>query len=908
MVVGVQVHADEGTPRAAISESEVAAYLSRAAAYLSKIRGSPVYRVRMELLERDVALATLAGAYDDAVRGSGRVVFVTGEPGIGKTSLVTRFVRGLGADTRVLFGTCDDLSIPRPLGPIRDLAGSVSAALEGALAAGAAPHDIQTLLLAEVELPPRPTVLVLEDVHWADDATLDAITVLGRRIGSLPALLVLTFRAGEVPPGHPLHAAVGAIRADESVVLELGPLSRRAVASLAGDRAAEVFAATGGNPFYVNELVCAAAPKRIPRTVANAVLGRAARLDSADRRLIELVSVVPGRVRASVLDVVMPDWPAAAEEPERRQLLELDGAYVRFRHELARHAIRSSVPVAACRRLHAEILDALLAADADPADIVHHADAAGAEDVVADYALVAARRAAALESNREAYSQYRRALEFVDRLPADEQAQVLEEVAIAGYTVGRLEEALPAIEAAIAIYARLRDIEALGRSTRILSRLYWFAGDGVPAIEKAREAVEILEPLGETSELARAYSAVSQLAMLSEDGEQSMLWGDRAIQLATKLGDEATLAHALVNIGTSRNQLDPDDNSALVEAYRIADAAGNWEEGARSLANLAFTLLYWGRPEQALQYAEQGLAYSEEHDLQNFVSYTSMTIAWLRLRAGDWREAEQMTGREIGWGSTVPQLLARTVLAELAVRRGDEDARELLADLAVQADRAGDLQRMTPVLELATESALTSGGPMPVERIESLLTAIRRAGDRARLGPPPRGGLGGGGRHRGRARPCRCDALRGHGPSRLAGRRRQLRRDRLALRPRTDALAPRRGGSPGRVDRDRAKPRRCTSDEAGCSAHARPRPPRPAWAARGDALQPGGIDHPPARGARAARRGADERRDRRSARPVAANGRAPRCRRPGEARGDDAARGRTARFRASPGGELRLSS
>ena len=681
----------------------------------------------MELLERDVALATLAGGYDDAVRGSGRVVFVTGEPGIGKTSLVTRFVRGLGADTRVLFGTCDDLSIPRPLGPIRDLAG-VSAALEGALAAGAAPHDIQTLLLAEVELPPRPTVLVLEDVHWADDATLDAITVLGRRIGSLPALLVLTFRAGEVPPGHPLHAAVGAIRADESVVLELGPLSRRAVASLAGDRAAEVFAATGGNPFYVNELVCAAAPKRIPRTVANAVLGRAARLDSADRRLIELVSVVPGRVRASVLDVVMPDWPAAAEEPERRQLLELDGAYVRFRHELARHAIRSSVPVAACRRLHAEILDALLAADADPADIVHHADAAGAEDVVAAYALVAARRAAALESNREAYSQYRRALEFVDRLPADEQAQVLEEVAIAGYTVGRLEEALPAIEAAIAIYARLRDVEALGRSTRILSRLYWFAGDGVPAIEKAHEAVEILEPLGETSELARAYSAVSQLAMLSEDGEQSMLWGDRAIQLATKLGDEATLAHALVNIGTSRNQLDPDDNSALVEAYRIADAAGNWEEGARSLANLAFTLLYWGRPEQALQYAEQGLAYSEEHDLQNFVSYTSMTIAWLRLRAGDWREAEQMTGREIGWGSTVPQLLARTVLAELAVRRGDEDADELLADLAVQADRAGDLQRMTPVLELATESALTSGGPMPVERIESLLTAIRRQG------------------------------------------------------------------------------------------------------------------------------------------------------------------------------------
>src|SRR4051794_36411964 len=179
----------------------------------------------MELLERDSALTALSRAYDEALRGEGRVVLVSGEPGIGKTSLVARFVRGLPPGTRVLFGTCDDLSIPRPLGPIRDFAGCVSAPLDAALAAGAAPHDIQSLLIAEVELPPRPTVLVLEDVHWADDATFDTVTVVGRRIASLPALLVLTFRAGEVPPGHPLHAAVGAIRADDSAVVELAPLS-----------------------------------------------------------------------------------------------------------------------------------------------------------------------------------------------------------------------------------------------------------------------------------------------------------------------------------------------------------------------------------------------------------------------------------------------------------------------------------------------------------------------------------------------------------------------------------------------------------------------------------------------------------------------------------------------------------
>ena len=370
----------------------------------------------MELYERDDALAALAGAFEDAARGQGRVAFVTGEPGIGKTSLVSKFVAGLDPGTRILTGTCDDLSIPRPLGPIRDLAGAVSEPFREALASGAASHEIQSLLVAELALEPHPTALVLEDVHWADDATLDAITVLGRRIGSLPALLVLTFRGGEVPTGHPFRAAVAGIRADDSVFVELAPLSRAAVASLAGNAARKVYAATGGNPFYVTELLCSERTEDLPPSVANAVLGRASRLDADGRRLVELVSVVPGRVETSVLDAVMPGWLAAAEDPERQQLLELDGSHVRFRHELARHAIRASVPVTACRRLHGEILTVLLAAGADPADIVHHAESAGEEDVLAEYALVAARQAAALGSNREAFSHYRRASDFAGRL------------------------------------------------------------------------------------------------------------------------------------------------------------------------------------------------------------------------------------------------------------------------------------------------------------------------------------------------------------------------------------------------------------------------------------------------------------------------------------------------------------
>jgi predicted ATPase/DNA-binding CsgD family transcriptional regulator len=680
----------------------------------------------VELLEREEALATLAEARESAAHGRGRVVLVTGEPGIGKTALVERFVRDLGDGARVLLGTCDDLSIPRPLGPIRDLVGAVSPELEAALAAGASPHDVQELLLAELELPPRPTVLVLEDVHWADDATCDSITVLGRRIGSLPALLVLTSRAGEAPHGHPLHAALGAVR--DPVVVELAPLSEDAVAALAGAPAGDVHALTGGNPFYVTELLAAGPEAELPPSVANAVRARASRLDRPARHLLELVSVVPGRVATSLLDAVLPGWPDAAEEPERRHLLELDARWVRFRHELARHAIRSSVPISGRRRLHAEILDALLAADADPADIVHHAEIAGATDVVARYALVAARRASALESHREAYSHYARAADFVDRLAEPEQAAVFEELAGAAYLVGRIDHALSASERAIALHRRLGDAAAAGRCTRVLSRYHWFDGDGDAARATALEAIDILEPLGESVELARAYAGLALLKNLAEYNDQALVWGERALELATRLGDDRTRAHVLVNLANVRVDVDPEQAPALVEAHAFADAIGDAHEATRALGNLGYALMSWAQPEPATAYSREALAYAERNELHSLASYVAMTLAWLRLRAGDWEEAEASARDELERGPGVARLVASTVLAELAVRRGDADARERLAGLAAEAVRASEPQRLAPLVELETEWALTTGAAMPLERFEALLDEKRAPG------------------------------------------------------------------------------------------------------------------------------------------------------------------------------------
>ena len=690
--------------------------------------GTYVSTVRVELLERDTALQTLADAHASATRGDGRAVGISGEPGIGKTSLVRRFLDDLDDDARVLVGSCDDLSIARPLGPFRDLAGSVSPGLGHALGAGAPPHEIQDLLIQELRRTPRPTVLVLEDVHWADDATLDSLTVLGRRIGALPALLVTTYRTGEAPPGHPLHTALAAVRPDDSELIELFALSRNAVSSLAGENAEAVYGVTRGNPFYVTELLASQDTPELPPSVANAVLARTARLDESARRLLELVSVVPNRVSTTTLDAVMPGWAAAAEEPERRQLLELDDGHLQFRHELARNAILTAIPSAKRRRLHSQVLGSLLDVGADPAEIVHHAEAAGEDEVVGEFALIAARRAAAFESNREAYSHYRRAADFADRLAPIEQADMLEELATAAYLVGTLEDSFPAIEGAIAIHREHGDQAALGRCTRVLSRFHWFAGEGGPARDKAIEAIAILEPLGESIELARACSGMAQLAMLADDGEQALHWGERALDLATRLGDDSTRAHAAVNVACARVQMDPDETGALLEAYELSDSTGEREDATRALGNLGYVLMSWARPEQALLYSQRALDYAAAHEVHAYFSYVRTLMAWMRLRDGDWAAAERAARSETETAMTVVQLLAKTVLAELAVRRGDDDAGERVSELAAHADRAGEPQRLLPVIELQTELALTVRGPLPEERFQLLARHMKENG------------------------------------------------------------------------------------------------------------------------------------------------------------------------------------
>ena len=252
-------------------------------------RRRPARRGRA-LLERDGALQTLAAAVRAAAAGHGSAVLVTGEAGIGKTTLVREFVERTGGRVKVLGGGCDNLVTPRPLGPLRDAAAGTGGKLEAALRTGAA-DTVYPAVVDELSWP-APNVLLVEDLHWVDDATVDVLAYLARRLETLPAVLVLTYRDEQVPAEHPARRLLGALSGVPVARLPLRPLSAAAVDELAADSGWDprvLHEVSGGNPFYVTEAL-AAPGAEVPATVADAVLARLRRLQRA----------LPGGRRAAV--------------------------------------------------------------------------------------------------------------------------------------------------------------------------------------------------------------------------------------------------------------------------------------------------------------------------------------------------------------------------------------------------------------------------------------------------------------------------------------------------------------------------------------------------------------------------------------------------------------------------------
>ncbi|MGW0758211.1 helix-turn-helix transcriptional regulator [Streptomyces sp. NPDC002814] len=701
------------------------------------------------ILEREPELARLATAAQEAADGAGSVALVFGEAGIGKSSLVKAMPDRLPGGARVLVGQCDDLATRRPLGPFRDLIGSIGAELAQAVMEGVDRHRVYEALQGELAGVPHPAVLVVEDVHWADEASLDALRFLVRRMERLPALLVLTYRDDELSREHPLRHLLGQVsRADRVHRLPLARLSRDAVRTLsAASRLdpAQVYDVTSGNPFFVAEVVAAGGVGGVPPTVVDAVLARLRGLDASTMDALEQLAVVPSAVERTLVEALFADgaaapreggWtvsdmrlpprgrdqpsPARSERPvfpaerfaaaEQRGLLTVTPERVAFRHELIRRAVADSLPAARRIELDRNVLAALVARPGtDPARIVHHAAQAGDRDAVARYGPDAARDAAGAGAHREAAAHLRLVLRERHRYAPAELADLLERYAVESYTIADSASAVTAQRDAVALRRSLGDTLALGADLRWLSRIHWWAGDAEEARTAAREAIAVLEHAGDDRLLALALSNTSQLRMLSDRYPEAIAYGEQAIELARKAGDQAILAHALNNVGSARwKGGDPGGRAQVEESLGVALAAGEVEHACRSYANIIWTLLENAQYAEAETFLPPAMELAERAEHVGFLNYLHVELAIRRLAAGDWDDAEKQA--EFGMHDFVPaRCPALTVLARVRTRRGRPGAGELLEEAWKIAVTTGELQRTAPVAAALAEAAWLRG-------------------------------------------------------------------------------------------------------------------------------------------------------------------------------------------------------
>jgi DNA-binding CsgD family transcriptional regulator/tetratricopeptide (TPR) repeat protein len=670
------------------------------------------------LLERASHLAALnerMGAVIHERRGG--IVVVTGEAGVGKTALVRRFSSSQGDTVGVLSGGCDALFTPRPLGPFHDVAPGMDEEVEGLVERGERPYRVASAVLRNLA-DRGPTILVIEDVHWADEATLDVLGLVARRIEGVPALMIITYRDDGLDRGHPVRLFLGELSSAGGVTrVRLPALSAGAVAQLArphGVDPLDLYAKTAGNPFFVTE-VLAAPDDRIPETVRDAVLARAARVSVNARRVVEAASVLQPHAEFWLLEAIEPEASEHLDECLDSGMLVAASGATAFRHELARIAIEELLAPNRRRALHRAALAALSAPPAGPPDVArlaHHAEAAGDSAAVLRYAASAAASSAAAGAHREAAAQYARALRFADGVDIRARGALFDHHSYECYVTGNFEAALESTERALACHSESGEARSEGDALRTLSRLLRYVGRPDDAARAGQAAVAVLERLEPGHELAMAYCTVSYLSMSVEDTDGTVRWASKALALAERVGDLDAELYARINLATLKYLAGSADSVDTLEScLRRASSAGLEEHAGRCYVTLTFWAPRTKSHAAAGRYLDAGLDYCAKQGLDLWRAYLIVSRARSQLDYGRWDEASESASTIIRDPRTspVPRAIALAVLGLVRARRGDPECWPPLDEAWRLAEPTRELQRIELVAMARAEAAWLEG-------------------------------------------------------------------------------------------------------------------------------------------------------------------------------------------------------
>src|SRR6516162_9104865 len=708
-------------------------------------------RVMPYLLERQVELQVLSTAVERAGTGRGSAVLVLGEAGIGKTSLLHAFLAATTGRARVLAGACEDLLTPRALGPLRDAARSAAGGpLATALSPRADPDLVFPAVCDELASPPSPAMLVIEDAHWADGATLDVLRYLGPRVPNLPAVLLVTYRDDALTRDHPLRGLLGVLGSTAATRLRLARLTADAVRDMAAPTdidPGELFRLTGGNPFFVTE-VLANPCEVVPPTVVDAVLARVRTLSPLAQTALDRLAVVPSGAEVGLLRVLVGDLAPIAEA-ERAGVVEVRGDVVAFRHELARRAVAESLPASVRLELNAEVLRALAARpDCDPFRALHHAVEAGDDAAVIVHGETAAREATRVGAHPQAAACYAQVLARGLRLSTARRAALGETYAWALSNSNQPHFAAAAAATAAELWQQDGNDRRLIRALVTLARHQWLTERPVAALASAKRALELARPLGDSYQKALATLGVGGLLVIIDREEDGLPHVNEALDIAQRAGEAGVAALCRNYRGSALLQLgDLTGRDDLLRSMAQANELGDHEFVMRAYYNLIEGLWRLGEYREALGYIEQAENYGRDRDFRVYGYMFAARRCRLALMRGRWTEAEAglrnlLDGQDdpgMSGSETVP------ILARVLARQGSADAAPWLALAARHATGADVLEWLVPTGLAHIEHAWLTGdqgraGPYPgllLERTDrpgmlvwrgELLVYLRRLG------------------------------------------------------------------------------------------------------------------------------------------------------------------------------------
>ena len=666
-------------------------------AFLTTREGRAPYPERVALLERADLIAYLSTLHEEAMGVSGRLVLVHGETGAGKSALVREFLASAEPQARVLRGSCDPLSSPRPLGPLLDVAAELGDRVDGLLRSGERDGLFEAVVAALGE--GEPTALVIEDLHWADMSTLDLMRFLARRLEGMRALVVVTYRDDLLAPTDPLRVMLGDIASHSGVRrVEVPPLSVDAVAELAAGTDIDpgvLHRETAGNAFFVTEVI-ASGGQDLPGTVQDAVFARVHRLSPQARLALESAAVIGSRIEPSLLHAMSGVSAVDIDECVTSGMLRMEPPTYVFRHELVRQAVLSGIMPGRLGALHWQVLERLraLPTSSPPyARLAEHAEMAGDAPAVVEFATAAGDVAAGLGSHREAAFQYGRAMGHVDLLDPEDQIRLLRKRASECFLTDEQQEAIEAWKRLVEMlrpkHRPLELADVLLRYTRSLTTI----GDHVHSPALVEEALEVLEGLPPSPELATAYSMRAMLSVNARALDEGRPWAERSVEIARGMEDPHVLAYALNTLGCCFASDDPRAEELIDESLQLALAHDLADDGARAYNNLTYLLVSSQRFDDALSVMDDGLRYATDHDLNGSYLCLAAGYGTILLDQGRWDEAESVARdllyvRDTSRASRMEPLI---VLGLLAARRGDsaqawtllDEAREHVRDARV---------------------------------------------------------------------------------------------------------------------------------------------------------------------------------------------------------------------------------